>query len=302
MRGMAPCISLSKVSKCYGSTVAVAGLSLEVEKGEVFGLLGPNGAGKSTTLYMLAGLVRPSSGGITIFGKDLRTNFVATARRMGVLVERPTFYEHLTVKRNLKLHAQLAGCEVNVDRVMDMTGILEVAEVRPRRLSHGMRQRLGLALAMLTEPELLLLDEPSAGLDVEASQDMLDLLRRLAENSRVTIVFSSHLMHEVEWLCDRVAIMSDGHLVACERTGALLSYDERSVEVLIEGPEGAAKRLAAQPWVEEVAIKPGRLVVELRESNAHQLNSFLLNAGYQVSGLIPRRRTLREYFLKVMNA
>ncbi len=298
---MPTCITLSKVSKCYGATVAVSGLSLEVEQGEVLGLLGPNGAGKSTTLCMLAGLVRPSSGAITIFGKDLHRNYAEIAARFGVLVERPDFYDYLTVRRNLKLYARLAQRHVNVDRAMALAGILEHARVRVGNLSSGLRQRLGLAQAVLTEPELLLLDEPTTGLDVEATEEILQLLRRLAERAGVTIVFSTHMLHEVERLCDRVAILNEGNLVACERTSALISYDQNHVEVLLDGVEGAARRLRDQPWVEKVEPKTGRLVVHLREGNIHQLNAFLVNAGYQVSGLIPRRRTLRDYFLRLFN-
>ncbi|MBI2435610.1 MAG: ABC transporter ATP-binding protein [Candidatus Hydrogenedentes bacterium] len=298
---MPTCISLNNLTKHYGSTVAVKNLTLKVEEGEVLGLLGPNGAGKSTTLYMLAGLVRPDEGKINVFGRELQRNFVSIARRMGVLVERPVFYDYLSVRRNLKLFARLAGHDVNVDRLLDLVGLLHAGNARAGALSQGMRQRLGLAHAMLTEPELLLLDEPTAGLDLEGVQDILQLLRYLAKDARVTIVFSSHQMHEVESLCDRVAILNKGELVACERTDALLSYDQTSVEVLIDGSEGAAKRLSEQSWVEKVEAKPGRLQVRLREENVHQLAAFLVTGGYKVSAIMPRRRTLQDYFLKVMN-
>lgn len=298
---MAACIQLTSVTKTYGSTVAVDHVSLEVATGEVFGLLGPNGAGKSTTLYMLAGLVRPSSGVISVFGKELRKHFVEVAGRMGVLVEQPVFYDHLSVKRNLKLHARLSRRDVNIDRVLDLAGILHAANEKAGALSTGMRQRLGLAQAILTEPELLLLDEPVAGLDVEATQEILQFLRLLADEARVTIVFSSHLMHEVEVLCDRVAILNEGRLLACERTDALLSYDQNHVEVLLDGEEKAGKRLGEQPWVERVEVYSGRLVVHLRDGNVPQLNNYLVNAGYKVFGVIPKRRTLRDYFLKITN-
>jgi ABC-2 type transport system ATP-binding protein len=180
--------------------------------------------------------------------------------------------------------------------------MLEHGEVRAGELSQGLRQRLGLAMAMLTEPELLILDEPTAGLDPEATQDILTLLRRLGEETRVTILFSSHLMHEVETLCNRVAILNKGRLVSCEDTAALISFDRSHVEVLLEGAENAARRLMEQDWVLKATAKPGRIFVQLRDENIHQLNSFLIHAGYQVSGVIPRRRTLQDYFLKVMNA
>lgn len=299
---MAACISMTHITRRYGSTVAVDDLSLEVEPGEAMGLLGPNGAGKSTTLYMLAGLVRPDAGKISLFGKDVQEDFLYVMRRMGVLLERPVFYPYLSVRRNLKLHARLAGREVNLDRAMAMAGLLEVANVKAGALSHGQRQRLGLAHAMLTEPELLVLDEPTAGLDVESTQEVLGLLRRLKEEAGVTILFSSHLMHEVESLCDRVAILNKGRLLRCEKTASLLSYDLTCFEVLIEGAEGAAKRLQEQPWVLKAEARSGRLEVHLSGAAPHQLNHFLSSSGYQVSGLIPRRRTLQDYFLKVLNS
>jgi ABC-2 type transport system ATP-binding protein len=298
---MPPCVSFSNVSKFYGSHFAVGGFSLDIQPGETVGLLGPNGAGKSTLLHMLTGLIRPTSGSISLFGRDVRKNFVGVASRMGALVERPSFYEYLSVRRNLKIHAELCGRVVNLDRALDMTNMLEYASVKAGTLSHGLRQRLGLALAMLSEPELLVLDEPTSGLDPESTQDVLTLLRRLGEEARVTILFSSHLMHEVESLCNRVAVINKGRLVSCEETASLISYDRTQVEVLIEGAEAAARRLLEQSWVVSAAPKQGRLYVQLKDENVHQLNSFLVHAGYQVSGVIPRRRTLQDYFLKVLN-
>ena len=298
---MVACISLNKVSKCYGSSVAVSGLTLNVRRGEVLGLLGPNGAGKSTTLYMLCGLVRPTAGTISLFGKDLRHGFVSIASRMGVLVERPAFHDYLSVRRNLTVQASLARRPVNVERVLDLVGMAHLSRVKVRSLSQGQRQRLGLAQAMLTEPELLILDEPTSGLDVESTEEVLRMLRRLADEAKVTIVFSSHLMHEVEVLCDRVAILNEGYLIACDKTDDLLSFDLTRVEVLVDGVEGASKRLMDQPWVASVNTKGGRLHVTLKEPNTHQLIHFLVTSGYQISGVLPRRRTLKDYFLKVMN-
>ena len=299
---MVACIQVSKLRKRYGTTVAVGELSLEVESGEVFGLLVPNGAGKSTTLYMLAGLVAPSSGKITIFGKESRKNFLEIAARTGVLVEQPTFYNYLTARQNLLLSTRLAAREVTVDRALDLVGLLEAGDKKVGKLSAGMRQRLGLAQAILTEPELLLLDEPANALDPEATQDVLRLLHRLAEETKVTVVLASHMLHEVELLCDRVAILNEGRLVACEPVDALLSYNQSHVEVLLDAPEAAAKRLEEQNWVESVRVWPGKVEVKLLEPNAHQLTTFLVGAGYRIAGIIPRRRTLKDYFLKVINS
>lgn len=298
---MPGCVQMQDLTKSFGATVAVDGLSLEIQPGEVFGLLGPNGAGKSTTLYMLTGLIRPTSGSVTIFGKDLRKNFLELIPRIGVLVERPAFYDHLTVRKNLLISSRLAARNITIDRTLDPLGLLHLADKKVRELSQGMRQRLGLAQAFLTEPELLILDEPTSSLDVEHTQEILKLLRRLADEVNVTIVLSSHMMHEVEALCDRIAILNQGKLVSCERTDVLLSYDKSNVEVLIDSPEAAARRLKNESWVDSVEAKPGRLLVRLNDANPHQLNTFLIGAGYKISGIIPRRRTLQEYFLKALN-
>ncbi|MCH7959518.1 MAG: ABC transporter ATP-binding protein [Candidatus Hydrogenedentes bacterium] len=294
-------ICLDNITKTYGATVAVNGLSLEIEQGEIFGLLGPNGAGKSTTLYMLSGLVKPTSGTLSIFGKDLRRNFLEIIPRMGVLVERPSFYEHLTVEKNLLISSRLAGKHVTIDRALDLVGLVHLADKRVSTLSRGMRQRLGLAQAFLTEPELLILDEPTNAIDPEHALEIVQLLRRLSDSASVTIVISSHTMYEMETLCDRVAIINQGELVSCESTDTLLSYDTSSVEVLIDSPEPAARRLRDESWVESVEVERGRLQVHLNDSTPHHLNSFLVANGYKVSGLTPRRRTLQEYFLKALN-
>jgi ABC-2 type transport system ATP-binding protein len=298
---MPTCIQTSDLTKCYRHVVAVGGLSLEIETGEVFGLLGPNGAGKSTTLYMLTGLVRPTSGRVTVFGKDLRRSFLEIAPRMGVLVERPTFYDQLTARANLLLLARLSDERVAVDRALDRVGLLWAANQKTGTFSQGMRQRLGLAQALLTEPELLVLDEPTNGLDAESTRDIIKLLRLLSEQAKVTVVVSSNLLHEVEALCDRVAIMNRGRLLACEMTDKLLSYDPTQIEVLVDAPEAAAKRLMEQPWVSGVEMHHGRLHVQLSEATVHQLTSFLVSAGYVVSGIIPQRRSLQDFFLKVLN-
>ncbi len=297
---MPTCIALENVTKYYGRHAAVRDLSFSVQTGEVFGLLGPNGAGKSTTLYMLCGLLRPTRGRISIFGRELHANFISIAQRMGVLCERPAGFEYLTLRRNLQCQVHLAGRSANVERTLDLVGLHHLADETVRRLSVGLRQRFGLAQALLTEPELLILDEPCSGLDPEAAQETLGLLRRLADEARVTIVFSSHRLDEVEHLCDRVLILNEGALVVAAETDDLVSYDSERVEVLLEGAEGAAKRLAGQPWVEGVETRNGRLFVRLGDATVHQLNLFLVNNGYQVAGLLPRRRTLQDYFLKVL--
>lgn len=298
---MATCIKVSNLTKTYGKLVAVSGVSFTVNSGEILGLLGPNGAGKTSLLLMLAGLVPPTSGSVSLFGKDIPAHWVDAAPRVGVMMDRPAFFEHLTARRNLTLLAGLSGREVNIDRALDWAGLLREGHRKVRGFSQGMRQRLALAAALLGEPELLLLDEPTNGMDPEATQEVLRLLRRLSRQAGVTIVVSSHLLHEVETLCRRVAILNQGRLLACEETEAMLSYDTSQVEVLIDVPETAARRLKDESWVETATAERGRVLVRLREGTVHQLTSFLVASGFKISGVIPRRRTLQDYFLKVLN-
>lgn len=298
---MSVCIQTENLVKRYGDIAAVDGLSLTINEGEVFGLLGPNGAGKSTTLYMLCGLVAPTSGSVTIFGRDLQRNFLEVIARVGVLSERPAFYNHLSIRRNMRLLAMLGEKDVNIDRALDRVGLLGDAHRHVGTLSHGMRQRLGIAQALLSEPELVILDEPTAGLDPESTQEILRLLRFLADEAKVTVLFSSHQLHEVEALCDRVGVINQGKLVACEEVEALLSYDPSQVDILVDAPEAAAKRLGEQAWVKSVEQSKGRVRVQLNGGTVHQLTAFLVSSGYRISGVMPRQRTLQEYFMKVLN-
>jgi ABC-2 type transport system ATP-binding protein len=299
---MSACIEAKNLTKCYGPLVAVGGVSLEVQTGEILGLLGPNGAGKSTTLGILSGLIRPSEGSISIFGKDVRRDFLPIANRMGVLLERPMFYGHLSARRHLLLLSRLARQSINVDRVLDRVGLLADAKKPVRTFSTGMRQRLGIAQAMLTDPELLILDEPTSGLDVDAARELRTLLRFLADEAKVTIVISSHLLSEVEELCERVAVLNRGRLIACEDTDRLLSYDASHVDVLIDSPEAATRRLLEEAWVAECTAHANRIEVRLREDNVHQLTSFLIQNGYVLSGVIPRKRTLSDFYSKVLDS
>ena len=298
---MSATIEIRNLTKYFGATRAIDDLTLEVERGEVFGILGAEGSGKSTLLSLLANLVYPTSGEIRVFGKELRRNFMQLAPRIGFVLDRPAFFEHLTVSKNLQLFGRLSRKNVNLDRALDLVGLLHASEREARDLSLGSRQRLALALAFLGEPEVLVLDDPAAGLNPEQSQEVLNLLRYLCDRSGVTVVVSSQMMHEVETLCDRVALLNHGQLVSVGNTDRLLSYDTSTLEVLVEHPESLARRLREESWVAQVDVKPGRVIVKLPDRDPQHLIAFLVEQKYSVSGVIPRRRTLQEYFLKALN-
>lgn len=297
---MPPCIKTKDLTKRFGRRAALRHVNIEVNPGEIMGLLGPNGAGKSTLIGLLAGLLRPTEGSATIFGQDVTRRHTALAKRVGVLVERPQVYRNLTVEQNLWIHARLSQTQVSTGRALDLVQLAHLARTPAGRLSHGTLQRLCLALAMLTEPEVLLLDEPATAMDVEAAEDLFRLLRRLSDESRVTILIASHQMEHIEQMTDRVAILNRGELLRVEETDALLTYDKSRATVLLDGAENAARKLSEQKWVRSAEARKGRVDVVLDGESIHQLNQFLTQAGYQISGIVPRRRSIREYFLRVV--
>lgn len=298
---MPACIELKNLTKYYGATRAIDDITLDIQRGEVFGVLGPEGSGKSTLIAMLANLVHPTSGEVCVFGKELRRNFMQIAPRIGFALDRPAFFEHLTVFKNLQMFSKLSLRNVNIDRALDLVGLLHASDRDAGDLSIGSRQRLALAVAFLGEPELLILDDPAAGLNQEQSQEILNLLRYLSDQSRVTVLVTSQMMHEVETLCDRVAVVNQGSMVSCGEADRLLSYDTATLEVLVDRPEAAARRLREEKWIAQADVKPGRVIVKLLDKDPHHLLMFLGEKGFVVSGIIPRRRTLQEYFLKALN-
>jgi ABC-type multidrug transport system ATPase subunit len=292
-------IETNALSKRYGDAiVAVDDLDLRVRRGEVYGFLGPNGAGKTTTLRMLLGLVRPSSGAATVLGAP--PGAPPALARIGSMVEAPAFYPYLSGRDNLRVlagHADVA--ERRIDEVLDEVRLLDRAGDRSATYSLGMKQRLGVAAALLKDPELLILDEPSNGLDPAGMAEMRQLIRSLGSGRR-TVVLSSHLMGEVEQICDRVGVIRDGALVA-EGTVEELRGNAR-LRVRAE-PLGAAARVAeAVPGVRHVDRDDGRLEVSADPASAAAINSALVRAGIAVSELTVARASLEDVFLELTGA
>lgn len=250
-------ITLTGVTKQYGKTVALDGVDLQVAPGEALGLLGPNGAGKTTTLRLLAGMAPPTRGRVQVMGVDPWTHPDRVRSRMGVLPESAGLFERLTVEQNLRLFAGLHGLgPESVARALAATGVAHLSGRRVGALSKGERQRVALARALLHEPELLILDEPTAGLDPAAAAAFHRLIRELRALG-LTLVLASHDMAEVEALCDRVAILDRGRLVACDTPAALKAqHGRRRVRVTVARGAGAETLewpLNDAAWVEAVA-------------------------------------------------
>jgi ABC-2 type transport system ATP-binding protein len=282
--------------KRYGELTAVAGVDLTVEVGDVYGYLGPNGAGKTTSLRMMLGLIRPTAGTVRLFGRDPQET-VAALQGVAGFVEAPTFYPYLNGRRNLELLAAYDGygATSRIDQALETVELADRAKDRVGGYSHGMRQRLGIAAALLREPKLLLLDEPATGLDPAGMRDMRRLIRRLADEG-MTVVLSSHLLAEVEELCNRVAIVRSGRIVYEGEIAALKRGAGTEYTLSTTDDERAIAVCRAQPGVTEVELKQGRIVFVADESTAAQLSQALIEAGALIRVLTPQTVTLEDLF------
>ena len=300
-----PALALQEVSKRFGRFHAVNELSLQVPPGHMAGFLGPNGAGKSTTLYMIPRLVRPSSGRIRIFGVDIWQDYKKAIRSVGITVESPAFYDYLSGRKNLELAARLLDhvSPREIDEILERIGLAERQHDRVRVYSTGMRQRLGIGLAMLGRPRLLILDEPTNGMDPEGTHEVLSFLREKVRKDGLTIFVSSHLMSEIEEFCDSVFVINRGRLVASGSVKELLKPHERIVRVTFQGkvPDGDFIARHQQILkVEPVAVDT--VEITLAQDDSAWLNQCLLQAGFKVSAIAPKQKTLKEFFLSITHA
>lgn len=295
----APVLELSALSKTYGGGVAaVQGVSLSVGVGEVYGFLGPNGAGKSTTIRMLLGLISPTGGAARLWGRDVRRDKSVLAR-VGSLVDGGTFYPFLTGRTNLEVLGRTQGRHdaARAAALLEQVGLSEAADRKVKGYSTGMRQRLGVAAALLNDPELVILDEPANGLDAAGIGEMRTLIQRLAREEGKTVFLSSHLLHEVEQVCDRVAIVDKGRVVREATMGDLTRSDAVAIEA--ETPQAALAALAGR-W--PASIDGGRLIVAAGRAEIPALVQAMVAAGVPVFGVAADRRSLESAFLSITEA
>jgi ABC-type multidrug transport system ATPase subunit len=287
------------LTKRFKNVVAVEDLDLEVYRGDVFGFLGPNGAGKSTAIRMLLGLVHPGGGQIELLGQTFNSRRQKILSRIGSMVETADFYPYLTATRNLKILGNLSGgvSEERIEEVLDLVGLRERAGGRVKTFSHGMRQRLGIAQALLTDPEIMILDEPTTGLDPKGMKEVRELVRKLSAEREITIFLSSHLLFEIEQVANRMAIIDRGKLITQGGVKELLSTDDRAI-VVVDRPEEAAALLRSSFQNLSLEIVDGRLQIDITREKLAEVNSFLVQAGFNVSGLIPKR-SLEDFFLSL---
>lgn len=282
----------------FGPTLAVDGVSLSVPRGCVYGFMGRNGAGKTTTLKMLLGLVRPDAGTIYIAGRNALADRLGAARCVGALLEAHGFYAHLSGRENLDLTRSLLGLRrTELDRVLDIVGLTPDAGRRVGGYSLGMRQRLGIARALLGSPEVLILDEPTNGLDPDGIADMRDFLRTLPARANATVLLSSHLLGEVEQVADRVGIIHQGRLVLQDDLATLRAGQAPQLRLGCDAPDRAralilSMGLTPDPDSDRITLAPG---ADVRET-ARALNRGLVEAGIGVHELTPQARSLETIY------
>jgi ABC-type multidrug transport system ATPase subunit len=288
------------LTKRFGARTAVDGLSLRIERGDVFGFLGANGAGKTTTIRMVTGLIRPNAGEVLIGGVRLRGHRRQALRKTGALVETPAFHSHLTGRMNLAAFGSLTRRmkPQELDEALDLVGLLGRGDDKVKAYSHGMKQRLGIACALLPRPELLVLDEPSDGLDPRGIKEVRDLIVSLARELQVTVFISSHILSEVEQMCTRLAIIDHGRLV---KQGAIsdLRGDEPVVTFGLDRPAEAKALLDEKLGLAVLSTDETVLRLKLAHERIADVNAALVGAGFRVHSIVPERQSLEDLFLEL---
>jgi len=294
-----PALRTIALSKSYGKRSAVDRLELEVGRCELFGFLGPNGAGKTTTIRMALGLIAPTSGSVEILGREVRSHRSEVLPRVGALVESPALYGYMSGRDNLRAVGSLLGGvpERRIDEVLEIVSLKGRDRDHVRTYSMGMKQRLGLGIALLNDPDLLILDEPANGLDPAGIVEMRDLLRGLAAQGK-TVFISSHVLTEVQQICTRVAIIDHGKLVRVAPVQELLKSSGEFV-VKVDAPQDLVALLRRQPWASEARSEDGVVVTTAPEGRGRNLIKFLVDNGQSPDSVSERQQDLEDIFLSL---
>jgi len=295
-------IEINGLTKRFKDVLAVDELSFEVHSGDVFGFLGPNGAGKSTTIRMILSLITPTSGTIKIFGKTLNENRKEILTNIGAIVEKPDFYLYLPAIKNLEILAKISGKEVSESRIMELlelVGLKDRAKSKVKTYSHGMKQRLGIAQTLLHNPQLIVLDEPTTGLDPQGMKEIRDLIIKLSKEEKKTIFLSSHILSEIELVANRMIIINKGSKIVEGEVNKLLNSNTLKVTVEVDSSKAALKILENTIWYNNIeSITENKFSINIEQRVIPDLNKYLVENGIMVNALIPVR-SLEDYFLSI---
>jgi len=295
-------IEISGLTKRFKEVRAVNEVDFKVHKGDVFGFLGPNGAGKSTTIRMILSLISPTAGTIKIFGKSLNENRKEILTNIGAIVEKPDFYLYLSAIKNLEILAKISGKEIIHKRIvelLELVGLKDRAKSKVKTFSHGMKQRLGIAQALLHNPELIVLDEPTTGLDPQGVKEIRDLIIHLSKKENKTIFLSSHILSEIELVANRMLIINKGSKVVEGEVSKLLSSKTLKVTIEVENAEKAKKVLESTKWYSQIeSITGKKFSINMEDKDIPEVNKYLVENGVMVNSLVPVR-SLEDYFLSI---
>ncbi len=298
---MRPIVQVTHLSKTFGEFKAVDNLSFSVEPGQVYGFLGQNGAGKSTTIRMLLTLVKPDQGEIHIFGLPLSTHRKEILRNIGAVIERPDLYKYLTAKENLNIFAKMSGKKLPAGRIreqLEMVGLAERANSKVKTYSQGMKQRLGIAVALIHDPELIILDEPTNGLDPQGIADIRNLVIHLSQERKKTLIVSSHLLSEMELISDSMLIIDKGRKLVEGKVSELFDPAKMVVELSTTNDAEAERILIAQGFELLHDEDPEVIFARVSRERIPELAPLLVNSGIGILSLHPRH-SLEDYFLSL---
>lgn len=299
---MAAIIKVNNLSKQYREVKAVNDISFTVNTGDIYGFLGQNGAGKSTTIRMLLTLIEPTTGTIELFGKNLYSHRKEVLRQIGAVIEKPDLYKYLTAYENLSLFARMSGVKVNEKKLRDQleqVGLTERAHSKVRTYSQGMKQRLGIAIALIHDPQLIILDEPTNGLDPQGIADIRNLILHLSRHQGKTIVVSSHLLHEIELIANRMLIIDKGKKIMEGTVAELVDPARTMVHIEVTNPQQVVTWLQSSKWSACLREQHNNVILlQMNKPQVPELTADLVNAGASIMALQPQN-SLESYFLSL---
>lgn len=289
-------LELKNVNKTFGKRKVINNLSLEVKEGEIFGFLGPNGSGKTTTIKMILRLIDMDSGEIKVAGFDTKKQFEKAMEYIGAIVENPDLYKYMTGRENLKLHARIRNVDSErIEKVLDLVGLKERANEKVGKYSLGMKQRLGLALTLLHKPKILILDEPTNGLDPAGIKLLRDILKQIAHKEGVAVFVSSHILSEMQLMCDKVAVLDNGNVVKTEEIKVSEQEKTETLDIRVKETEKAIK-IIKDKFKIEPKLEENNIVITIETEKVPTLIKELATADTQIMAVIPREHSLEDIF------
>lgn len=292
------------LTKTFSGKEVVSNVSMNIKKGEIYGFLGPNGAGKTTVMKLITNLIKPTAGEIEIFGEKLTNTSYEVLKRMGTIIEYPVFYEKLTGRENLELHCEYMGFynKKAIDEALKLVNLRGVNEKPVKNFSLGMKQRLGIARAIITKPELLILDEPINGLDPAGIKEMRDLFKMLCKEYGITVLISSHILSEIEQIADTIGVISNGKLIEEVSMDAIRESNTEFIEIQVEDSRKAAYILDNNLKISNFKIIDNNLLRVYRSNiTQKEISKALILNDVEIESITKRQSSLEDYFLKLVN-